>query len=85
LILAGDFNDWRGKAHALIEKRLGLVESELAIRGKLAKTFPALAPVLAMDRIYQRGFEVITSQVLSGKPWRQVSDHCAIISELRRR
>jgi len=83
LILAGDFNDWRGKAHARIEKHLGLVESELAIRGELARTFPALAPVLAMDRIYQRGFEVIASQVLSGKPWKQVSDHCAIVSELR--
>ncbi len=85
LILAGDFNDWRGKAHAQIANRLGLVESELMLRGKLARTFPALAPVLAMDRIYQRGFEVVTSQVLSGKPWKQVSDHCAIVSELRRR
>ncbi|WP_372764929.1 endonuclease/exonuclease/phosphatase family protein [Litorivivens sp.] len=84
LILAGDFNDWRGKAHAQIEKSLGLTETELAQRGALAKTFPAIHPVLAMDRIYQRGFDVVTSRVLSGKPWKHMSDHCALLSELRR-
>lgn len=85
LILAGDFNDWRSKAHARIETRLGLMETGMALRGSLAKTFPAFMPAFAMDRIYQRGFEVVASRVLSGKPWTQISDHCALLAELRRR
>lgn len=85
LILAGDFNDWRSKAHTQIETRLGLMETGLELCGSLAKTFPAFMPTFAMDRIYQRGFDVVASRVLSGKPWTQMSDHCALLAELRRR
>lgn len=83
LILAGDMNDWRHKGHATITTQLGLSEAHMAIHGSLAKTFPAIKPLLAVDRVYQRGFEVVTSRVLSGKPWKNVSDHCALLCELR--
>lgn len=84
LIMAGDFNDWRSKAHFHIEQELGLREAHYSLHGKLAKTFPAFMPVLAMDRVYLRGFEVKGCQVLTGKPWTGVTDHCALHCELRR-
>lgn len=46
------------------------------------RTFPAAFPWLRLDRIYQRGFAVRTARVLHGSPWRQISDHAPIITEL---
>lgn len=46
------------------------------------KTFPAVFPFLRLDRIYQRGFAVRSAKVLNGMPWRQISDHSPILTEL---
>lgn len=46
------------------------------------RTFPAAFPWLRLDRVYQRGFAVRTARVLHGSPWRQISDHAPIITEL---
>jgi endonuclease/exonuclease/phosphatase family metal-dependent hydrolase len=48
-----------------------------------ARTFPASLPMLRLDRIYLRGFEVESAQVLRGGLWSQLSDHAPIISTLR--
>lgn len=82
LILAGDFNDWRCKSHPRIQESLGLKETQLEMQGHLARTYPAFLPALAMDRIYQRGFKVLESSVLTGRHWRKMSDHCCLVAEL---
>ncbi|HLS21865.1 MAG TPA: endonuclease/exonuclease/phosphatase family protein [Paenalcaligenes sp.] len=46
------------------------------------RTFPAVFPWLRLDRIYQRGFAVRSARVLQGIPWRQISDHAPLFTEL---
>jgi endonuclease/exonuclease/phosphatase family metal-dependent hydrolase len=82
LIIAGDFNDWRDRAELLLVKRLGLVEAFRSGTGRLAKSFPSRAPVLSLDRIYVRGFDVHAVQVHAGLPWSRISDHAALTAEL---
>lgn len=46
------------------------------------RTFPAAFPWLRLDRIYQRGFAVRRARVLHGAPWKQLSDHAPLLTEL---
>lgn len=46
------------------------------------RTFPSVFPFLRLDRIYQRGFAVRNAKVLQGAPWKQISDHAPILTEL---
>ncbi|MBN4053637.1 endonuclease/exonuclease/phosphatase family protein [Haliea sp. AH-315-K21] len=82
LILAGDFNDWRLGCHHYLQQELQLTEAHLTAQGALARTYPARFPLLKMDRIYQRGFQVKQSQVLQGNGWQVMSDHRALLTEL---
>jgi len=41
-------------------------------------------PLLRLDRIYVRGFNVLASQVHRGAPWSLLSDHLAVSAELTR-
>ena len=82
LILAGDFNDWRRSGHKQLVRHCGLTEAGEAVNKKLSATYPALIPLLPMDRIYLRGFDVATHEVLTDSAWRQLSDHCAIVCEI---
>ncbi len=75
LIIAGDFNDWRGHAEDQLESQLQLVEVFKCIHGKHAKTFPAKRPALKVDRIYFRGLSLQTACVLKDAPWKDLSDH----------
>lgn len=50
---------------------------------KPARTFPAALPFLCLDRIYVRGFEVESAEVLHGTQWARLSDHAPIIATLR--
>jgi endonuclease/exonuclease/phosphatase family metal-dependent hydrolase len=47
-----------------------------------ARTFPAAMPMLKLDRIYVRGFDVLDARVLHGASWARLSDHAPIIAEL---
>ncbi len=47
-----------------------------------ARTFPAAMPILQLDRIYVRGFDVISAEVLHGASWARLSDHAPIVAEL---
>jgi endonuclease/exonuclease/phosphatase family metal-dependent hydrolase len=84
IIIAGDFNDWRHRASAILERRLGMSEVSLARHGRAARTYPSMLPVLRLDRIYVRGFKITASQVHRGKPWSMLSDHLAVSAELER-
>jgi endonuclease/exonuclease/phosphatase family metal-dependent hydrolase len=45
-------------------------------------TFPALAPVFALDRVYLRGLQCRSTQVPRGAGWRRWSDHLPLLVEL---
>lgn len=83
LIIAGDFNDWRGIAEKHLSSDLGLVEVFKSQDGSHARTFPAWMPLLTMDRIYCRGVQICDQQRLNEKPWRGLSDHLPLIAELQ--
>jgi len=84
IIVAGDFNDWRHRATAILERRLGLVEVSVAHAGRAPRTYPSVLPFFRLDRIYVRGFSISGSRVHGGKPWSMLSDHLAVSAELRR-
>lgn len=83
LLLAGDFNDWNRKSHHRLVAELGLKDAHLSKHKKLASTFPSRLPMLVMDRIYTRGFEIQHAAVLTGKQWHTLSDHCPLRAELK--
>lgn len=82
MIVAGDFNDWRGRATRILEHSLGMADVSEAAGGGRHRTFPSLLPILRLDRIYVRGFEVVRSDVHRGAPWSLLSDHLALSAEL---
>ena len=84
IIVAGDFNDWRQRASRILERSLGMTEVSVAAGGRHLRTFPSLLPLLRLDRIYVRGFEVVRSRVHRGAPWSLLSDHLALSAELER-
>jgi endonuclease/exonuclease/phosphatase family metal-dependent hydrolase len=82
LIVAGDFNDWRNRAGKRFAAELGLTEAFRDHRGKTARTFPSTFPLLRLDRIYVRGFDVQHAEVHHGLPWSRISDHAALSARL---
>jgi endonuclease/exonuclease/phosphatase family metal-dependent hydrolase len=47
-----------------------------------ARTFPSFAPVLTLDRIYVRGFDIVETVVPRGLAWARSSDHAPLIADL---
>ncbi len=81
LIIAGDFNDWKGRSSQLLHAELGVSEVFKSASGQYARTFPAWLPFLTVDRIYSRGLEIQTRQCLHEKPWKSLSDHLPLLAE----
>jgi endonuclease/exonuclease/phosphatase family metal-dependent hydrolase len=82
LVIAGDFNDWRNHAHALLAERLGLIEAFSNQRGLPSRSFPSALPLLRLDRIYTRGFSVLNADIHAGRPWSKNSDHASLSTRL---
>jgi len=86
LLVAGDFNDWRNRAHDLLAERLGLVEvfgsQPGSGAGRPPRSFPSALPLFRLDRIYVRGLAVTKSEVHAGEPWSRISDHAALSAHL---
>lgn len=82
VIIAGDFNDWRNLAGRRLAASLDLKEAFRDHRGKSARSFPSGFPLLRLDRIYVRGFDVRHTEVHHGFPWSRISDHAALSAEL---
>lgn len=82
VIVAGDFNDWRARAHAVLAQGAGLQEVFVQANGRAARTFPARLPVLTLDRIYVRNAIAHAPVVLPLKPWSQLSDHAPLAAEI---
>jgi endonuclease/exonuclease/phosphatase family metal-dependent hydrolase len=78
LVIAGDFNDWRGNACELPMPRLGLSEVFGCNGERPSRSFPAALPLFRLDRIYVRGLKTETCAVHHGQPWSAISDHAAL-------
>ncbi len=81
LIIAGDFNDWRGRACELIAPRLGLTEVFSGKEAQLSRSYPAALPIFRLDRIYARGLRTEACAVHHGSPWSTISDHAALSAQ----
>ncbi len=82
VVMAGDFNDWRGRAHRVLQDGAGLTEVFVKAQGHAVRTFPASMPVLALDRIYVRDAAMHTPLALPKKPWDKLSDHAPLAAEI---
>ena len=82
LIVAGDFNDWRGRATPHLARGAGLHEVFDMVYGQSARTFPARFPVLRLDRIYVRAAGAHAPMVLPRMPWSHLSDHAPLAAEI---
>jgi endonuclease/exonuclease/phosphatase family metal-dependent hydrolase len=82
LLIAGDFNDWRNRAHGMLERCAGLREVFRHANGRAAKTFPARFPMLPLDRIYVRNARVHKPMVLPRRPWSHLSDHAPLAAQI---
>lgn len=81
LLVAGDFNDWRGSLHQRL-RRVGLEELWVGSQGQAARSFPAAWPLLRLDRIYARNFRQASPVSLSPAPWSRLSDHLPLAAEV---
>jgi endonuclease/exonuclease/phosphatase family metal-dependent hydrolase len=82
LAIAGDFNDWTGRANGRFAASLALEEAAVATRGRTARTYPSWLPVLPLDRIYFRGLKALRSHTCSGGSWSGLSDHAGLLAEV---
>jgi endonuclease/exonuclease/phosphatase family metal-dependent hydrolase len=82
LIVAGDFNDWRGRADALLRHGADLHSAFERAGVAQPRTFPARLPLLPLDRIYVRNLSVQSACVLSALPWPHLSDHLPLLAEV---
>lgn len=82
LVVAGDFNDWRERAHAAMMRDRSLEEVHASAYGRPARTFPARLPLLRLDRIYVRNLRHRPTQ-LPRRPWAALSDHVPLAGEVR--
>lgn len=84
LVVAGDFNDWRDNAGRRLAEALGMREAFRTHHGRSPRTFPSRFPLLSLDRIYVRGFNVLGAEVHHGHPWTRLSDHAALSARLEK-
>lgn len=85
VLLAGDFNDWRGRVCSVLEGSLGMENAffKKDMLGPEAKTFPSFFPTLSLDRFYLRKLLVKELRVLKGRPWSRLSDHCPVLATFK--
>lgn len=84
LIVAGDFNDWQGKASEYLAAELGLYEVFEKLEGKLARSYPAQMPIFTLDRIYVRDMNIDAVHRHVGDKWSKLSDHVCLAATLTR-
>ena len=82
LVVAGDFNDWRGRADEMLQE-CGLVEVFRLATGAHARSFPARWPLLRLDRIYVRQVAAAHPLPLPRRPWATLSDHAPLAAEIQ--
>jgi endonuclease/exonuclease/phosphatase family metal-dependent hydrolase len=81
LVIAGDFNDWRERAHRSLVRNLGLDEVHAGPAGRPPRSFPARFPCLRLDRIYVRNVDY-RSINLPREPWARLTDHVPLAADI---
>ncbi len=81
VVIGGDFNDWNTVTDSIFCPQ-GFREVFTELTGSHAKTYPAIFPVLKLDRIYIRGLRSMKTEVHRDRVWRRLSDHLAISAEI---
>ncbi|KQW66866.1 MAG: endonuclease/exonuclease/phosphatase family protein [Methylibium sp.] len=82
LLVAGDFNDWGERLDgAMHEAGLSRAVAPAASGQRRSLTFPSLAPVFALDRVYTRGWRCVSTFVPRGATWARMSDHLPLVAE----
>ena len=77
-LLMGDMNTWRRcKATRALEDEL---TSDFGILWPAS--FPSASPVLALDRIYPRGVEILEVDVHASRAARRASDHLPVLARI---
>jgi endonuclease/exonuclease/phosphatase family metal-dependent hydrolase/8-oxo-dGTP pyrophosphatase MutT (NUDIX family) len=82
VLVAGDFNDWQLRLGTAHFDGLGLSEITQPGRSAPHRSFPSWAPVLSLDRMFQRGFHARALRRPRGPRWSQISDHVPVLAEL---
>ena len=82
LVIAGDFNDWRERAHTRLLADPTLAEIHASASKRPARTFPAWWPWLRLDRIYVRHLHHRPVE-MPRRPWSELSDHAPLAAEVR--
>jgi endonuclease/exonuclease/phosphatase family metal-dependent hydrolase len=82
VVVAGDFNDWRRRAHAQLARSANLREVFVHAHGQAARTFPARMPLLQLDRIYVRNTAGHSPIALPAHPWSHLSDHAPLAAQI---
>ena len=82
VVVAGDFNDWRRRAHDVLAAGAGLQEVFVQAHGRAARTFPAHLPLLRLDRIYVGNARSHRPLSLPRTPWAHLSDHAPLAAEI---
>jgi endonuclease/exonuclease/phosphatase family metal-dependent hydrolase len=77
IVLAGDFNDWRGRLDPVI-RELGFENAVNEVDERLVRTFPPRRPRWPLDRVYVRKIRVESASVLDGGLFEKASDHLPI-------
>jgi endonuclease/exonuclease/phosphatase family metal-dependent hydrolase len=81
IVMAGDFNDWRGHGVDDFALLLGMKDAAIEANGAMARTFPARIPFLPLDRIYIRGLTAKKSATYYKGAWKKLSDHAVLFVE----
>jgi endonuclease/exonuclease/phosphatase family metal-dependent hydrolase len=81
-LVAGDFNDWRSLLRQTFARRSFRCASDRRAGGRAIRTFPALFPQGALDRIYYRGpLRLLWARRCRMQLSRIASDHLPITAE----
>jgi endonuclease/exonuclease/phosphatase family metal-dependent hydrolase len=81
LVVAGDFNDWKGRLSPIFAKEVALKEVFLEKTGLHARSFPSALPVMRLDRIYYRNLVLKGCERPAGEPWTKLSDHLPLVAD----
>jgi endonuclease/exonuclease/phosphatase family metal-dependent hydrolase len=81
IVIAGDFNDWRERAHRALVRELQVEEVHAGTGGRPRRTFPARLPCLRLDRIYVRNLGCRSIDV-PRRPWTRLTDHVPLAAEI---
>lgn len=81
LLVGGDFNDWSSRqVNRVMDPSLQMQEAHYTLNKRFAATFPAVYPLLCMDRLYYRGLVPLSCECLDTAEWKALSDHIPLLA-----